>query len=64
MGALPGLVAHGGVGGALVEALVGLAILGVFVAIWLRERHVRNDVDAGDDGTPRLRGEDELPPEA
>lgn len=64
MGALPGLVAHGGVGGAVVEALVGLAILGVFVAIWLRERHVRNDAHAGDDGSARLREADEIPPEA
>ena len=59
MGALPGLVAHGGVAGAAVEALVGLAVLGVFVAIWLRERRVRGSGEA--DGPARLRDEDEPP---
>lgn len=57
MGALPGLVAHGGVGGAVVEALVGLAILGVFVAVWLRERKVRGEAD----GPAQLRDEDGPP---
>ena len=32
------LVAHGGVGGAIVEALLVLAVAAVFVAVWLRER--------------------------
>jgi hypothetical protein len=32
------LVAHGGVGGAIVESLIVLTILGIFVAVWLRER--------------------------
>jgi hypothetical protein len=64
MGALPGLVAHGGVGGAVIEALVGLAILGVFVAVWLRERRVREDAGEGGDGPARLRDADEAPPEA
>jgi hypothetical protein len=38
MGALSGVIAHGGVAGAIVESLVALAVLGVFVAVWLRER--------------------------
>jgi hypothetical protein len=35
------LVAHGGVGGAIVEALVALSIAGIFLAIYLRERRSR-----------------------
>lgn len=50
-------MAHGGVGGAIVEALVGLAVLGVFVAIWLRERQARGDPQR----QARLRDEDEPP---
>ena len=38
MAALPGLVAHGGVGGAIVESLLVLTILAIFLAVWLRER--------------------------
>lgn len=36
------LVAHGGVGGAIVEALLVLTIAGVFLAVWLRERRTRH----------------------
>ena len=32
------LVAHGGVAGAVVEALLVLAFVGVGLAVWLRER--------------------------
>lgn len=59
MGALAGLVAHGGVAGALVEILVALAVLGVFVAVWLREGRERDD--AGTEGAAHLRDEDEPP---
>jgi hypothetical protein len=41
MAALAGLapiVAHGGVGGAIVEALLAISIAGVFLAVYLRER--------------------------
>jgi hypothetical protein len=31
-------VAHGGVGGAIVEALLAVGVAAVFAAIWLRER--------------------------
>jgi hypothetical protein len=38
-GLVPGaLVAHGGVAGAIVEALLTLSIVAVFFAVWLRER--------------------------
>jgi hypothetical protein len=39
--ALPALslpLAHGGVPGAIAEALLTLLVLGVFVAVWHRER--------------------------
>ena len=48
MAALAGLtplLAHGGVGGAIVEALLALSIAGLFLAVWLRERHVRRSDD-------------------
>jgi len=51
----PDLLAHGGVGGAIVEALVVVAVAGVFVAVWLRERGRRGDPDA----PARLRDEDD-----
>jgi len=45
--ALAGIVAHGGVGGAVIEALLVVSILAVFLAVWLRERraarHERED---------------------
>ena len=34
------LLAHGGVGGAIVEALVALSVAGLFLAVSLRERRV------------------------
>jgi len=36
--ALAGLVAHGGVAGAIVELLLVVGLLAVFVAVYLRER--------------------------
>jgi len=44
---LPGaLLAHGGVGGAVVEALLAAGILAIFLAVWLRERRAgRSDDD-------------------
>jgi hypothetical protein len=32
------LLAHGGLGGAIVESLLVLGIAAIFVAVWLRER--------------------------
>ncbi len=38
MAALAGLVAHGGVAGAIVELLLVVGLLAVFLAVYLRER--------------------------
>jgi hypothetical protein len=32
---------HGGVYGAIAESLVAISVIGVFAAIWLRERSAR-----------------------
>jgi hypothetical protein len=32
------IVAHGGVGGAIVETLLAVSIAGIFLAVYLRER--------------------------
>ncbi len=45
---LNAMVAHGGLGGAVVESLVVLGIVGVFVTLWLRERRARTSEAAGD----------------
>jgi hypothetical protein len=37
------MIAHGGVGGAIVEALLAISILAVFLAVWLRERRAGRD---------------------
>jgi hypothetical protein len=60
MGALAGLVAHGGVAGAVVESLIVLAVVAVLVAVWLRERRAARE-RAGE-GPARLRDDDEAPP--
>ena len=39
------MIAHGGTGGAIVEALLALSIAGVFLAVWLRERRARRSDD-------------------
>jgi hypothetical protein len=52
-----GLVAHGGVGGAIVESLVVVAIASVFVAVWVRERRARREHGHG--GPAVLRDHDE-----
>ena len=41
------LVAHGGVGGAIVEVLLVVGVAAFFFAIWLRERRSRGDADDG-----------------
>lgn len=35
------VVAHGGVAGLIVEILVTLVVVGVLVAVWIRERRLR-----------------------
>jgi hypothetical protein len=42
---LASIVAHGGVGGAIVETLLALSIAGVFLAVYLRERRNRSRSD-------------------
>jgi hypothetical protein len=42
-GLVAGLVAHGGVGGAIVESLLTLSVVGIFLAVWLRERRGRKN---------------------
>lgn len=37
------VLAHGGATGAIAEAFVGLAVVGVFAAIWIRERSARRE---------------------
>jgi len=41
--ALAGLIAHGGVAGAVVEALIALALILVLGAVWIRERQARRE---------------------
>lgn len=38
---MPGVLAHGGVLGAIAEAAIALAVVGVFAAIFFRERSAR-----------------------
>ena len=42
------MIAHGGLLGAVAEAMVGLAVVAVLVAAWLRERSVRRQRDQAD----------------
>jgi hypothetical protein len=46
--AVAGLIAHGGLAGAIVESLVAVTVAAVLLAIWIRERRVS-----------RLRADDE-----
>ena len=56
MAPLAGLIAHGGLAGALVEGLVALAVAGILVAVWLRERRRGGEDDERGAG---LRDDDE-----
>ena len=38
-------MAHGGVGGAIVEALLVVSIAAIFLAVWLRERRASRSDD-------------------
>ena len=49
MAALARLVAHGGVGGAIVESLLVLTIAALFFAVWLRERRGNRSRKGGND---------------
>ena len=43
MDSLPGLVAHGGLYGAIGETMLAVGVLAFFVAVWLRERRRTSD---------------------
>ncbi|MDQ3381667.1 MAG: hypothetical protein M3546_15355 [Actinomycetota bacterium] len=43
MALVAGVVAHGGLAGALVESLVVLTVAAVLVAVWVRERRSGRD---------------------
>ncbi|MDQ3778045.1 MAG: hypothetical protein M3310_04155 [Actinomycetota bacterium] len=45
MAALLGLIAHGGIGGAVVEAAAAILIVAVALAVWVANR---SDGDSGD----------------
>jgi hypothetical protein len=44
-GLIEAVLAHGGVPGAIAEAAIALAVVGLFVGIWLRERSARRADD-------------------
>jgi hypothetical protein len=39
------LVAHGGIAGAMAEALVAIAVAAVLVAVWIRERRSGDEAE-------------------
>jgi hypothetical protein len=41
--ALVGLIAHGGIGGAIVEAAAALAIVAVALAVWVSNRRGKDE---------------------
>ena len=44
------IVAHGGVGGAIVEGLLAVSIAAIFLTVWLRERRAgRSRSDEAED---------------
>jgi hypothetical protein len=43
------LVAHGGVGGAIIETLLAVSIAGIFLAVYLRERRSGRSPDDDDE---------------
>ena len=57
MAADAGLVAHGGLAGALVEAAIVLALVGILVWVWLRERRADREDELNE------RDGEESPPE-
>lgn len=45
----PSILAHGGVGGALLEVGLTIGILSLFIAVWIRERRARRTEGENDD---------------
>jgi hypothetical protein len=51
-------VAHGGIPGAIAEGTIAVAVVALFVAVWLRERGGREEGDELSSPRRRKRGED------
>jgi hypothetical protein len=59
--ALAWVVAHGGISGAIAEGTIALAVVALFVAVWLRERaggEEQDGVSRRERRNRRKRGED------
>ena len=56
MAPFAGIVAHGGLAGAIVESLLFLTVAAVLIAVWFRER--RAGGDRPHDGPARLRDDE------
>ncbi len=52
------LLAHGGIPGAIAEGTIALAVVALFVAVWLRERAGGEERDDVSRRKRRKRGED------
>jgi hypothetical protein len=50
MSIAPATLAHGGLAGLVVEGLVAAGVLGLFVAVWARERRSRRSRARDGDG--------------
>jgi hypothetical protein len=55
--ALAEVVAHGGIGGAIVESAVAVTVAAVLIAVWARERRVSKEERATSEPA-RLRDDD------
>ena len=58
MAAFAWLVAHGGIPGAIAEGTIAVAVVALFVAVWLRERAGGDERDDVSRRERRKRGED------
>jgi acyl-coenzyme A thioesterase PaaI-like protein len=54
---LAGIVAHGGVAGAIAESAIVLVVASILLAVWVRER--KGGRERAPDGSARLRDDDE-----
>jgi hypothetical protein len=53
---LAGIVAHGGVAGAIAESALVLVVASIFFAVWIRER--KRGRERAPEGPARLRDDD------
>ena len=42
MGPVTGVIAHGGVAGAIAESILAIAVIALFAVVWVRERRSRS----------------------